>query len=101
MESTADEVKLSLDDRGQGLFYIEDGNEKVGKMFISISDKLLTVTHTEVSEKAQGRGLAKQLLNAMVAYARKQGLMVRALCPYVYAQFKRHPEQYADIWENK
>jgi predicted GNAT family acetyltransferase len=34
----------------------------------------------------------------MVDHARKNGLKVIALCPFVHAQFKRHPEQYEDIW---
>jgi len=34
----------------------------------------------------------------MVDYARSYNLKVIALCPFVSAQFKKHPEQYADIW---
>ena len=34
----------------------------------------------------------------MVEYVRANKLKVIALCPFVNAQFKRHPEQYADIW---
>ncbi|HEU4902844.1 MAG TPA: N-acetyltransferase [Flavisolibacter sp.] len=35
----------------------------------------------------------------MVDYARKNGLKVIPLCPYVHAQFKRHPADYADVWK--
>jgi uncharacterized protein len=42
---------------------------------------------------------AKKLLSAMVDYARKNQLKVLPLCPYVLAQFKRHREEYADVWE--
>ncbi|RYG04616.1 MAG: N-acetyltransferase, partial [Chitinophagaceae bacterium] len=45
-----------------------------------------------------GKGLAKELLNTMVAYARANRLKVVPLCPYVHAQFKRHPEDFADVW---
>jgi uncharacterized protein len=93
-----DEVKLNLNEKGHGAFYIMDGEEQLGEMVISVSGSNLTVYHTEVSAKAEGRGLAKKLLTAMVDHARSKGLKVIPLCPYVHAQFKRHPEEYSDIW---
>lgn len=58
----------------------------------------MIVYHTEVSSKAEGQGLAKLMLNAMVAYARANSLKVKPLCPYVHAQFKRYPADFEDIW---
>jgi len=77
---------------------VEEGNERLAEMEIGISGSNLTVYHTEVSEKLKGKGVASQLLGTMVKYARGHQLKVIALCPYVLAQFKRHPEEYADIW---
>lgn len=94
-----EEIKLQLNEQGQGAFYITDGAEKLGEMTISISGKDLTVYHTEVAAKAEGRGLAKKMLSALVNHARQNNLKVIPLCPYVHAQFKRHPEEYADIRE--
>ena len=96
-----EEVKLKLDEKGHGHFYINENNEQVAEMIIGISGNDLTVYHTEVLPKAEGKGLAKELLNAMADYARKNKLRVIALCPYVFAQFKRHPDAYSDIWKNK
>jgi predicted GNAT family acetyltransferase len=93
-----DNIQLSLNEKGRGLFYLSEGEEQLGKMEIGISDDKLTVYHTEVSPKAEGKGLAKLMLSSMVAYAREHGLKVIPLCPFVYAQFKRHPEAYADLW---
>jgi predicted GNAT family acetyltransferase len=93
-----DSVKLNVDEKGSGHFFIMDGDEQVAEMGISISGIDLTVYHTEVSPKFEGKGLAKQLLAAMVDHARKNALKVIPLCPYVHAQFKRHPEEYADVW---
>lgn len=92
-------VILNLDERGHGAFYIMEEDEQLGEMVVSISGDHLTVYHTEVSPKAEGRGFAKELLNAMADHARQHHLNVIPLCPYVHAQFKRHPEAYADIWE--
>ena len=93
-----EEVKLSLDEKGYGKFYILDGDEHIGEMALSVSGNDLTVYHTEVSPKAEGKGIAKKLLVAMVDHARKHGLKVIPLCPFVHAQFKRHPGEYADVW---
>ena len=92
------EVKFILNDKGHGGFYILDDTEQLGEMIISITGNMLTVYHTEVSPKAEGKGFAKMLLEAMVDYVRKHEMKVIPLCPYVHLQFKRHPEQYADIW---
>jgi predicted GNAT family acetyltransferase len=93
-----DEVKLNLNERKHGHFFIMDREEQIAEMEISISGDNLTVYHTEVSSRAEGKGLAKKLLATMVDYARKNSLKVIPLCPYVHAQFKRHPEEYADVW---
>jgi|SRR6185312_16342757 len=96
-----EEVQLSLNEKNHGRFYINENDEQIAEMQIGISGNDLTVYHTEVSPDHEGRGLAKKLLMAMVDYARKNQLKVIALCPYVFAQFKRHPQEYDDIWKNK
>lgn len=93
-----EDIQLKLDENGKGVFFIEDSGERVAEMVISISGNNLTVHHTEVSEKLKGQGIASKLLSRMVDYARQHSLKVIPLCPYVNAQFKRHPDQYADIW---
>ena len=91
-------VQLRLDEKGAGAFYIVEDGEQVGEMVIGINKKVLTVYHTEVSKMAEGKGLAKKLLLSMVSYARQNGLKVIALCPFVHLQFRRHPDEYNDIW---
>lgn len=94
-------IQLKLSGKGDGHFMYKEGEMKLGEMLVKISGKMLTVFHTEVIPEAEGKGIAKTLLEEMVDYSRKNGLKVIAFCPYVLAQFKRHPEQYADIWQNK
>ncbi len=90
--------ELRLDENGRGAFVVEDAGETLAKMEIGISGNNMTVYHTEVSDKLKGHGVASQLLSKMVTYARENKLKVIPLCPFVHAQFKRHPEEYADIW---
>ena len=96
-----EKVQLKVDEKGFGHFYIVENDEQIGEMEISISGPNLTVYHTEVSEKAEGKGYAKNLLNEMVDYARKNNLKVIPLCPYVHAQFRRHPQEYSDVWNKE
>ena len=55
-----------------------------------------TADHTFVPPEARGRGIAHQLVEALVADAREQKFTVVPQCSYVYALFKRHPE-WADV----
>ena len=73
-------------------------DKKAGKMDISIIGKKLTVYHTEVDPQFEGKGFAKILLERLVSYARENDLKILPLCPFVHAQFKRHPEEYNDVW---
>lgn len=92
------DIQLKLEPNGKGAFVIEENGERIAEMAIGISGSNMTVFHTEVSDKLKGQGVASRLLATMVEHAHKNNLKVIALCPYVSAQFKRHPEQYADIW---
>lgn len=92
------EIQLKLEPNGKGAFVIEQNGERLAEMVIAVDKQNLTVYHTEVSEKLKGKGVASKLLSTMVDYARQHQLKVIALCPFVSAQFKRHPELYSDVW---
>jgi predicted GNAT family acetyltransferase len=91
-------IELKLNNAGRGAFVIEDGGARLAEMEIGIQNENLIVYHTEVTDALQGKGVASQLLDKMTTYARDNKLKVVPLCPYVLAQFKRHPEKYNDIW---
>jgi predicted GNAT family acetyltransferase len=91
-------IELKLNDQKRGAFVIEEGSEKIAEMAVAVIGGNLVVYHTEVSDKLKGQGVASKLLSEMVEYAQKNSLKVVPLCPYVLAQFKRHPDQYTDIW---
>lgn len=95
METT----KVQLDENGMGEIQLYSDTQQAGKMEISVESGLLTVYHTEVDQSYSGKGFGKILLQQLVDYARTSGLEVRPLCPYVFAQFKRHEADYQDIWQ--
>ena len=53
---------------------------------------VLVLHHTEVPPALQGRGLAGELVQSALDWARAQGLRVRPTCSYVSAYMRRHPE---------
>lgn len=48
--------------------------------------------HTLVPRELEGRGIARQLVEALVADAREQGFRIEPQCSYVAAQFRRNPD---------
>ncbi|AWH85672.1 N-acetyltransferase [Flavobacterium album] len=92
------EIRLELDEKKHGGFNLYEEGSKIGEMVISLATDRITVYHTGIEPVAEGKGYAKLLLEEMVKYSRENNLKVIALCPYVHAQFKRHPDTYADVW---
>jgi len=95
------EIKLNVQKGEPNSFDVWDEDGKVGEMIFDLSDRNLTVYHTEVDPEREGRGYAKLLLDAMVSYVRENKLKVIPLCPYVHAQFKRREDLYQDIWNKE
>ena len=93
-----EDIELSFDEKGYGRFYITEGEDRLAEMVISKAGDTMTVYHTEVFPKGEGKGLGKKLLAHMAEYARKNSQKVIPLCTFVHGQFNRRPEEYADIW---
>lgn len=53
---------------------------------------LMIIDHTGVPPAFEGRGIALRMVKAAVADAREQGFSITPVCPYVVAQFRRHPD---------
>lgn len=62
-----------------------------------IFGKVLMATHTGVPAALRGRGIAAELVRALLDHARTKGLKVRPDCSYVEAYMQRHPET-QDLW---
>ena len=60
--------------------------------FSKMSATGVIADHTGVPEALEGRGIGKALVDAMIADARANGFKIMPLCPFVRAQFARHPE---------
>jgi hypothetical protein len=78
-------------------FEIFVDDRRVGFSEYQLHDSALALLHTEVDPAFGGRGLGKQLVEAMFAEARGRGLVVRPFCPYVRKVIAEAPESYLDL----
>jgi len=67
-----------------------DGEAEI--TYTVLSTTLISADHTGAPESMRGTGAALALVERMVADARQSGFKIQPLCPYVLAQYKRHPD---------
>lgn len=80
---------------GEGEFFIEQEGRRVAELTYHRSGPDIVVTHTWVDPGRRGRGDAKRLVDAVVAYARAEKTRIVPLCSYV-AKVTRGSE-YRDV----
>jgi predicted GNAT family acetyltransferase/glutaredoxin len=69
---------------------------RIGLLAYRRRENRLALTHTEVTPSCEGRGFGGRLAAAALEDARREGLVVVPLCPFIAAYIKRHPE-YRDL----
>jgi len=77
-----------------------DGIDAEAQLVYSRSgDKLIIAEHTEVPDVFRGQGMGRLLAARMVEDARKEGVKIFALCPFVNAERRKHPD-WAEVFQN-
>ncbi|KAB2661380.1 N-acetyltransferase [Brucella tritici] len=64
--------------------------------FTKRGPRLISADHTGAPDSMKGTDSAAALVSFMIEDARKNGIKIIPLCPYVRAQYRRHPE-WADV----
>ncbi|MBI4957221.1 MAG: N-acetyltransferase, partial [Myxococcales bacterium] len=60
---------------GEGAFVVERDGQRIAEMTYTAPDAgRATVDHTWVSDELRGQGVARELLDALVAWARADGV---------------------------
>ena len=77
-------------------FEIHVDGVRVGLLDYRLSDRVLTIVHTEIDDEFGGRGLGGALVREVLDRVRKRGWAVRPACPFAAAWIGKHPE-YADL----
>lgn len=78
-------------DRGEYRAHLA-GSDHVGRLTWVQHDGVRAAEHTIVPPAIGGRGVAGELVRALISDAREQGFKIDPVCSYVAAQFVRHPE---------
>lgn len=76
-----------------------EGKDGIGELTYSrMSPTRIIADHTGVDDSLRGTGIGKALVERLVADARNEGFTIVPLCPFVRAQYQRHPE-WSDVME--
>jgi uncharacterized protein len=70
-----------------------DGVEGEAELVFTVrGPSLISADHTESPTSMRGTGVAMALVEHMIADARANQFKIIPICPYVRAQYKKHPE---------
>jgi len=90
---TSSKASITVDheeDGGRGAFFVAREDIRLAEMTYSrVNEHLIIVDHTGVDEQLRGLGVARMLLDTLVAWARRTKTRVSATCPYAKAQFEK------------
>lgn len=70
--------------------------EMVSIIDYELIGKHISLTHVVVPKLLEGRGIASELTQAALDWARAENYRVIPVCPYVQAWIRKHPE-YRDL----
>jgi uncharacterized protein len=74
-----------------GRFEVQiDGNLAV--LDYQLDGQVMTITHTEVPEALGGRGIAGQMAQTALDFAKANQYSVLPLCSFINTYIRRHPE---------
>lgn len=75
------------------------GRDGLGELtYARTPDNQVIADHTRVDESLRGTGVAKALVEQLVADARSKAFTIVPICSYIQAQYQRHPE-WSDVFE--
>ncbi|MCD2422337.1 N-acetyltransferase [Niabella pedocola] len=84
---------IQEDDGRKGRFTAMSEDAVAGEMtYVWAGDAKLIIDHTAVDPQFSGRGVGKQLLMQLVAFARTGHIKVLPLCPFARSMFEKIKE---------
>ncbi|QPC85228.1 N-acetyltransferase [Phototrophicus methaneseepsis] len=72
--------------------------DQIAMVQYMIAGKNIVFTHTEVPPEFEGKGIAGKMARVALDFAKDEGYRVQALCPFIAAYVRRHPEYQTITW---
>ena len=85
--------------KGRYLGTVAGVNDEAELTLSRASPTLVIADHTFAPDSMRGMGVASALVDRLISDARIEGFKIFPLCPYVKAQYARHPE-WADVMQS-
>jgi predicted GNAT family acetyltransferase len=86
--------EVQLEKKGhRGAWHIDGDEGRLAELTFTAGEdgKVVVLDHTEVSPTLRGQGIAKKLVEAAVAWARRENVRIVPVCPFAKAVFEREP----------
>lgn len=93
------ELEITTEDHGdKGAYYADvEGTAVPAELTWRLrSEGVRVANHTFTPPEARGKGIARKLVDALIADARDQGFKIVPTCPYVANLFDKNPD-WADL----
>ena len=85
------------DNPQESRYEIRSDGELAGFVTYGLHRDHITFIHTEIEPAYEGHGLGGQLASAVLDDARRRGLPVVPLCPFIASYIRRHPDEYLSL----
>lgn len=73
-----------------GVFFLEENGCRIAEITYQWKDKTIIIAdHTWVDDSLRGQGVARQMLDILVKFAREKQLKIIPICSYVDVMFRR------------
>lgn len=76
----------------KGILLVDKTNgSHFGHMYFTREKEFITVTETVVDRALRGQGIAKDLIQVLIAFATDNHLKIKATCTFIRDYFAEHP----------
>ena len=97
----SDSISISRSEAGSKGRYVAtvEGRDGEGELTYSrMSATKIIADHTGVDDSLRGAGVGTALVKRLVEDARADGVTIVPLCPFIKAQYQKHPE-WSDVMD--